>query len=294
MAARGGSQRAVDILRSMPRVSLTNIKDNKGARKKRERRRGGKMGKKCGRGHKGQQQRGTLPRVGFNGGATPFYLLIPKYPYYQDYSRKREYPVITLQKIQHLIDVGRLDPTQPIDLTSLCNSRALDIDILKKQYGVQLRDEGADIFKAKINLEVQWASELAIAAIERQGGVITTAFYDLQSLHTLAYPLLFFQQGKPIPKRGLPPKDLVPYYTDAVNRGYLADPEEIRIQRYKLAQKFGYVLPDISKDEVYKMLMMRKDPRQVFFGLQPGWTVNLKDKMVLKPADKKLQEYYQS
>ncbi|XP_077991267.1 large ribosomal subunit protein uL15m-like [Glandiceps talaboti] len=294
MAARGGSQRAIDILRNMPRVSTTNVRDNKGARKKPLRRRGGAKGKKCGKGHKGQHQRGTLPRIGFEGGATPFYLLIPKYPYYEGHSRKRQYPMITLQKIQHLIDLGRLDPSQPIDLTSLCNTRSFDIDVYKKQYGAQLRDEGADIFEAKVNLEVQWASELAIAAIERQGGVITTAFYDLQSADALAYPLLFFQRGKPIPKRALPPEDLVPYYTDAKNRGYLADPEEIRKERYKLAQKYGYILPDISKDEACEMLAMRKDPRQVFFGLQPGWIVNLKDKVVLKPQDEQLKEFYQS
>lgn len=42
--------------------------------------------------------------------------------------------------------------------------------------------QGADIFKAKVNIEVQMASELAIAAIEKNGGVVTTAFYDPRSL----------------------------------------------------------------------------------------------------------------
>lgn len=42
--------------------------------------------------------------------------------------------------------------------------------------------QGADIFAAKINIEVQRASEGAIAAIERNGGVITTSFYDPISL----------------------------------------------------------------------------------------------------------------
>lgn len=42
--------------------------------------------------------------------------------------------------------------------------------------------QGADIFCAKINLEVQVASEKAIAAIERNGGVITTSYYDPRSL----------------------------------------------------------------------------------------------------------------
>lgn len=290
MATQSGSRRAFEILRNMPRVSLTNIRDNKGANRLPLRRRGGAKGRKCGRGHKGQHQRGTLPRIGFEGG-TPFYLRIPKYPYYEGHSRKKEYPPITLAKIQHLIDVGRLDPSEPIDVTSLCNARAFNIDIYKKQYGAQIRDEGADIFQAKVNLEVQWASEVAIAAIERNGGTITTAFYDLQSLHVLAYPLLFFQTGKPIPRRGLPTEDLVPYYTDAKSRGYLADPEKISEERYRLAQKYGYILPDISNDP---LLLKRKDPRQIFFGLEPGWIVNLSDKVVLKPADEKISQYYKT
>ncbi|XP_002737570.1 large ribosomal subunit protein uL15m-like [Saccoglossus kowalevskii] len=294
MAACSGSRRAFEIIRSMPRVALTNIRDNKGANREPLRRRGGAKGKKCGKGHKGQHQRGTLPRIGFEGGATPFYLLIPKYPYNEGHSRKREYQPISLEKIQHLIDVGRLDPSKPIDVTSLCNARAIDIDIYKKQYGIQLREEGADIFDAKVNIEVQWASEASIAAVERRGGVITTAFYDLLSVNALAYPLRFFQTGKPIPRRLLPPEDAVPYYTAAENRGYLADPEKISEERYKLAQKYGYVLPDISKNPLYEMLMERKDPRQIFFGLEPGWIVNLKDKVILKTVDEDVLQYYRS
>lgn len=42
--------------------------------------------------------------------------------------------------------------------------------------------QGADTFTAKVNIEVQLASELAIAAIEKNGGVVTTAFYDPRSL----------------------------------------------------------------------------------------------------------------
>ena len=37
-----------------------------------------------------------------------------------------------------------------------------------------------------------------------------------------------------------------------------------------------------------------KDPRQVFYGLEPGWIVNLKDKSICKPLDKELQDYYKS
>ena len=44
----------------------------------------GRTGGRCsGRGHKGAGARGTLPRLGFEGGNTPFYLAMPKEPYYK-------------------------------------------------------------------------------------------------------------------------------------------------------------------------------------------------------------------
>lgn len=92
----------------------------------------------------------------------------------------------------------------------------------------------------------------------------------------------------------LPGEDMVPYYTDAANRGYLADPEKIQKARIALAQKYGYVLPDISKDKLFHMLSMIKDPRQIFFGLSPGWVVNMAEKKILKPTDDKLLQYYSS
>ena len=36
-----------------------------------------------------------------------------------------------------------------------------------------------------MNIEVQWASEQTIAAVERHGGVITTAYYDIISVTAL-------------------------------------------------------------------------------------------------------------
>lgn len=50
--------------------------------------------------------------------------------------------------------------------------------------------QGADIFRAKVNLEVQVASEKVIATVERNGGVITTSYFDPRSLRKYAYTLL--------------------------------------------------------------------------------------------------------
>ncbi|XP_076147404.1 large ribosomal subunit protein uL15m [Alosa pseudoharengus] len=285
--------KSLDILKNLPRITLANLRPNPGAKKEERRRgRGAHGGDKSGRGHTGERQRGNRPRLGFEGGQTPFYLAIPKYSYNEGHSQRPQYPPLTLRRLQYLIDLGRVDTSQPIDLTQLVNCRGVTIQPLKRHYGINLVEEGADQFCTKVNIEVQIASEGAISAIERNGGVITTSYYDPRSLSVLIKPVPFFMTGQPIPRRMLPGEDQVKYYMDPSNRGYLADPEQVQEARVALAQKYGYVLPDISKDELYNMLAMRKGPRQIFFGLSPGWLVNMAEKKILKPRDEKLLQYY--
>lgn len=100
--------------------------------------------------------------------------------------------------------------------------------------------------------------------------------------------------GKAIPPRMMPPADAIEYYTNPANRGYLADPEKISEERLILSQKYGYQLPKIEDDPDYEMLCQRKDPRQIFYGLHPGWVVNLTDKVILKPEEEELTKYYSS
>ncbi|XP_063062142.1 large ribosomal subunit protein uL15m [Engraulis encrasicolus] len=292
-ASKTTGRKSLSILKDLPRITLANLRPNPGA-KKEDRRRGRGLhgGGKSGRGHKGERQRGNRPRLGFEGGQTPFYLVIPKYPYNEGHSQRLQHPPLTLRRLQYLIDLGRVDTTQPIDLTQLVNCRGVTIQPLKRHYGVNLVEEGAEQFCAKVNIEVQLASEGAIAAIERNGGVVTTSYYDPRSLTVLIKPVPFFMTGQPIPRRMLPGEDQVKYYTDPRNRGYLADPDQIQEARLALAEKYGYVLPDLSKDELCKMLAMRKGVRQIFYGLSPGWIVNMAEKKILKPTDEKLLQYY--
>jgi large subunit ribosomal protein L15 len=209
-----------------------------------------------------------------------------------------------------MIDNKAIHPEEPIDLTSLCNTNFYRIDPRFNHFGVHLTDEGCNEFRAKVNIEVQYAREPVIAAIERNGGVITAAYYDINSVIALHRPMDFFQKGfnsyvyfhviftqaliscksgEPIPKRMLPTEDAVEYYTDPKNRGYLADPQKVEEERQILAQKYGYKLPDHSRDPI---MNIRKDPRQVFFGLEPGWVVNLRDRQILRPTDPDLNQYY--
>lgn len=98
-------------------------------------------------------------------------------------------------KLQKLIDLNRIDTTKPIDLVAILNTGIYKMSVDQGHFGVNLTDEGADIFEAKINLEVQWASELVIAAVERAGGNITTAYYDPHSLSTMLDTKKFFERG---------------------------------------------------------------------------------------------------
>lgn len=201
------------------------------------------------------------------------------------FSLRREYPPISLHRLQLLIDTDRLDARKPIDVTTLCNTGLFKCSPIENHFGFQLIDHGADFFKAKLNIEVQHASEFVIAMIEKNGGVIRTAFYDAHSLHALVRPQKFFEKGVPIPRRMLPPQDAVEYYTSAKNRGYLADPDEISKERLVLAQKYGYELPKIEDDPDYEMLVQTKDPRQIFYGLESGWVISLRDKAIIKPKN---------
>ncbi|ENN77297.1 39S ribosomal protein L15, mitochondrial [Dendroctonus ponderosae] len=287
----GQSERALKLLRSLPRLSLSNIRDNPGSRNSLKRGRGQHGGDFHG---EGQRSRHNYMRLGYETGNNPFYLRFPREPYYKGHHLKRQYPPLSLLQLQKFVDLNRVDTAKPVDLVALLNTGLYTISVDQKHFGANLTDEGADIFQAKINLEVQWASELVIAAVERAGGVITTAYYDPHCLQAMCDTKKFFERGMPIPRRMIPPPDAIEYYSSATNRGYLADPEKISEERLVLAQKYGYTLPKIEDDPQYDMLIQRKDPRQVFYGLHPGWIVNLKDKVILKPKDKELTEFYSS
>lgn len=286
---------ALRLLKYLPRMSKANLVRNPWRPKGTSYKRG--QYANSGRrnfGQKGMLQRQKFLPPGYDAHTTPFHLRVPTEDYYKDILHKRQHPPLSLHRLQLMIDTQMLDTSEPIDLCSICRTNQYAVDPYDNHYGIHLTDEGVDLFKAKVNIEVQYASEHVIAAVERNGGVIRTAFYDIFSVLCLSDPESFFKRGEPIPRRTLPPPDVVSYYTDAKNRGYLADPEEIAKERLILAQKYGYSLPDIKKDAIAHVLLAQKDPRQVFYGLEPGWLVNMRDKTVYKPSAEALIEYYKS
>ena len=150
---------------------------------------------------------------------------------------------INLNRIQEWIDQGRLDPTKPITVKELAESRCLHG---VKNDGVKLLARGKEDLKTPINILVSRASVAAIEAVESAGGKVTTRYYTKQSLRRLLKgesessftplgmapaadgaeptesPIL--AQAKPFSIRLPDPtsrKD-IEYYRDPAHRGYLS------------------------------------------------------------------------
>lgn len=241
---------------------------------------------------KSNEERQRWHPIGYEQGRTPWYLRVPAEKYYKNFDARRQYPPFSLKQLQMLIDLNLVDTNLPIDLATICNANHFELSTADNHYGFHLTSDGIDNFCSCVNIEAQYALEPVIAAIERNGGYITTAFFDIKSVAALSNPEGFFATGEPIPKRLLPPPNAIDYYSDPKNRGYLADPDEVEKERFILAQKYGYELPEIDDEAKRAMLRIRKHRRQVFFGLEAGYVVNLKDREILEPLDEELREFY--
>lgn len=148
---------------------------------------------------------------------------------------------LNLDRIQSWIDQGRLDPTKPITLKELAESRCLH----RIKDGVKLLARGKEELKTPINILVSRASTTAIEAIEAVGGKITTRYYTKPAIKRILkgesessfLPLQFTPKqpgdspimtevlsSSPFSYRLPDPtsrKDLE-YYRDSAHRGYLS------------------------------------------------------------------------
>ncbi len=57
------------------------------------------------------------------------------------FSVRRQYPPLSLLLLQRLIDLGRVNIKEPIDLTTLCNTKVIKVDTERNHYGINLTDE---------------------------------------------------------------------------------------------------------------------------------------------------------
>jgi large subunit ribosomal protein L15 len=125
---------------------------------------GSGLGKTSGRGVKGQKARTGVAINGFEGGQMPLFRRLPKRGFTP--IGRRKFVPINIGKLQAGVDAGRIDPKAVVNAQAL-----VDAGILRRAHdGVRLLGDGE--LKAKLNIEVAYASETARAAVEKAGGSV--------------------------------------------------------------------------------------------------------------------------
>lgn len=140
---------------------------------------------------------------------------------------------LNLYKLQDWVDQGRLDPSKPITIKELCESRCVS----NVTDGVKLLAKGSEQIKDPLNIVISRASANAIATIEAAGGSVTTRYYTPFAIKRMLQgrmdPIVSLQSKAPeieqAPKKTfysrLPDptsrKD-IEYYRDPAHRGYMS------------------------------------------------------------------------
>ena len=148
-------------------MKLTEISDNKGARKSRMRVArgiGSGKGKTAGRGQKGQTSRSGVSINGFEGGQMPLHMRLPKRGFNNIFAK--DYAEVNLGMVQKLIDAKKLDAKKVIDHAALQAAGAAR----GGKDGVRILGKGE--LTTKVSFNVAGVSVGAKAAIEKAGGSI--------------------------------------------------------------------------------------------------------------------------
>ncbi|VDM58711.1 unnamed protein product [Angiostrongylus costaricensis] len=289
LQVKSAAERALSIVEKSSRVRIQDLRDNIGARTT-----GRQVGKSANQGGhtRGALQHAAKPPLGWIWGNffSPWQRLFPGEKHFNaNINMRREYIPLSLVELSRLIDLGWVNPLLPIDAAVLFATRKFVLQSISRQYGFHLTAEGADDFTHKIDIEVQYASATAISAVERTGGRIRVAYYDSSALQAAMDPRTWFKSGKPVPARKAPPPSLLEllYYSDASNRGYLAESAELAQARKRLALVMGYDLPEKEISSFSAFFLC------VFHGIPPGAVVSLADKKVFLPSHPVVKDYYQ-
>ena len=116
------------------------------------------------RGHKGAKSRsGYSRKIGFEGGQMPLQRRVPKFGFTN--INRKEYQGINLDKLQSLVDSGKITDTVNLDVL-IANRLARKNDLVKILGNGEL--------KAKLNITVHKFTASAKAAIEAAGGEAVT------------------------------------------------------------------------------------------------------------------------
>lgn len=203
---------------------------------------GSGRGKTAGRGTKGQWARAKV-KPWFEGGQTPLYKLFPKVGFKSKLAKPQ---YLNLNRLQDLIDSGRIDASKPITMKELYRSRYFGT----LPVGVKLLAGEFDRFHSKVNISVSKASALAIQKIEELGGSITTQYYTKFGLRVLTRPEATVEKFGRLPLRARPvDRRNIEYYRDETRRGYLVGtPNAPRIkQKYTPSPKVSPLVATLEQ-----------------------------------------------
>ena len=151
-------------------MKISDLKDNKGARKARTRVArgiGSGLGKTAGRGQKGQTSRSGVAINGFEGGQMPLHMRLPKRGFNNIFAK--DYAIVNVGALQRAIDARQIDAKGAIGEAELLAANL----VRKSKHGVSLLGKGE--LKAKLDITVARASKGAVAAVEKAGGKVTTS-----------------------------------------------------------------------------------------------------------------------
>lgn len=149
-------------------MKLNQLKTNPGATKARTRVGrgiGSTKGGTAGRGTKGQKSRSGVSLVGFEGGQMPIHRRLPKRGFKNIFGKS--YALANLGRIQKAIDDKKLNASKTVNREALIAAGVIN----SSRGEVKLLGKGE--IKAKLNIEVAWASQGAVKAVEKAGGKVT-------------------------------------------------------------------------------------------------------------------------
>jgi large subunit ribosomal protein L15 len=151
-----------------------------------------------------------LPRL-YEGGMTPLYRRVPRWPEAKQQLRKDRLEPLNLSKLRYFIEAGRLDTRYPITQRHLTESRCAR----NVHNGVKLFNVNDYPFPYKLDIEVAGADQSSIDAIRAVGGSVTIVYMEKIALKAHLKPWLF----DVLPRTARPQLKMVHYLEKMRARG---------------------------------------------------------------------------
>lgn len=166
-----------------------------GARKSRKRvgrGPGSTLGKTSGKGHKGQGQRGTKKKYGFEGGQTPIYKRQPKMG-----KLVNNFLILNNTNIRRIVEHYKRgwlnwDENNYLTIKNMCDSGAAGC-----KHGVKLYEYGFELLDAiqkPLFIEVTDVSEEAFREITKRGGKVRIVHRDREEMNHHLHPEQYSQR----------------------------------------------------------------------------------------------------